>query len=100
MLEHGDTSAREFLDQLSRARVHSRCPCGCASINFTIDGCLPTETDLEVVADFEFGDEAQLCGAFIFKKGGLLAGLEVYGIAVDAPKDLPDIAALRPLRTT
>ena len=39
MLEHGEPDAREFLPQLERAQVlPTRCPCGCASMDFSIDG--------------------------------------------------------------
>ena len=49
------------------------------------------------IADFVFGDENTLSGIFVYKKDGILSGLEVYGLAGDAPKSLPEPEALRPL---
>jgi hypothetical protein len=36
-----------------------------------------------------------LSGIFVFEKSGILAGLEVYGPAAEAPKTLPLPEALR-----
>jgi hypothetical protein len=41
------------------------------------------------LADFVFGTDDDLSGIFVFEKSGVLAGLEVYGLAGDAPKTLP-----------
>jgi hypothetical protein len=102
MLEHGKPGAQAFLPQLEMAQVTDwRCPCGCASINFSVEGFielsdrLPSIADF-AVADFIFGSEQDLSGIFIFQKGGVLAGLEVYGLAGDAPKSLPLSDSLRP----
>jgi hypothetical protein len=46
------------------------------------------------VAVFGSGDE--LSGIFVFEQSGVLAGLEVYGLAGDAPKTLPGPDSLRP----
>jgi hypothetical protein len=40
MLEHGGPSSAAFLPQVERAAVVSRCPCGCASIDFEVAGML------------------------------------------------------------
>jgi hypothetical protein len=50
---------------------------------------------MRVVADFIFGPIDQPSGVFLFTKGGVLAGLEVYGLAGDAPKSLPAFDTLR-----
>jgi hypothetical protein len=97
MLEHGTPDAATFLVQLQTARVISRCPCGCASIDFSIAGQPRPFGPLQILADFEFGDENNLCGAFVFAVNGVLAGLEVCGYAVDAPRELPKTELLRPL---
>jgi hypothetical protein len=97
MLEHGKPEALRYIEQLDHARVASRCYCGCASINFAIDDLVPPGGDTEVLADFEFGEEVQLCGAFVFARDGKLAGLEVCGYAVDAPRILPNVEKLRPV---
>jgi hypothetical protein len=48
------------------------------------------------IADFLFGDEETLSGIFVYEKDGILSGLEVYGLAGEAPKFLPEPEALRP----
>ena len=97
MLEHGATGARTFLPQLERAQVlPTRCPCGCASIDFSIDGQPKPSGGLRPIADFVFGSGDETSGIFVFEQSGVLAGLEVYGLAGDAPKTLPSPDSLRP----
>jgi hypothetical protein len=50
---------------------------------------------MHVIADFLFGGDTDLCGIFLFAQEERLAGLEVYGLAVDAPKTLPTSDLLR-----
>src|SRR5690242_5716019 len=82
MLEHGTPQATSFLPQLDSARVTARCPCGCASVDFSIAGKIPpSRTGLEILADFEWqGPCDALFGAFVFARGGHLAGLEVWSV--------------------
>lgn len=97
MLEHGEPHAREFLEQLAAAEVTPwRCPCGCGSINFQIRGCEPAPPGVHILGDFLFGPENEPAGIFIFESAGLLSGIEVYGLAGDAPRELPPEDALRP----
>ena len=100
ILEHGKPEAAAYLDQLERARVVGRCPCGCATIDFEIDGLGKAPPGVNVLGDFLFGDESALCGVFVFSSNGILSGLEVTGYAVDAPKTLPDPSELRPCNDT
>jgi hypothetical protein len=96
MLDHGKAEARAFLSQLERAQVTPvRCPCGCASINLSIDGLPGPSGGMHSLADFIFGTEEELSGIFVFEQGGVLSGLEVYGFAGDAPKTLPSPHSLR-----
>jgi len=96
MLEHGGAEAKDILPQLDLARVIARCPCGCASIDFEVVGRPRPGGGMRVLGDFLFGGEGDLSGAFIFERGGVLAGIEVYGLAGDAPDTLPEPGALRP----
>ena len=95
MLEHGEPEALSFLSQVAHASVVGGCKCGCASIDFAVDGHLPPLGGLQILGDYLFGSEADLSGVFIFAKGGVLAGLEVYGLASDAPSSLPHPSSLR-----
>jgi hypothetical protein len=96
MLEHGEPEAKNFLVQLDKAEVTPwHCPCGCASINFSIQGHPAPSGGLHPLADFIFGDDENLSGIFAYEQNGTLAGLEVYGLAGDAPKLLPSTESLR-----
>ena len=98
MLENGSPEARGFLSQLEKAKATPyRCPCGCASINFSIDGLPEPSGGLHILADFIFGTDDDLSGIFVFEQDGVLAGLEVYGLTGEAPKVLPSIESLRPI---
>jgi hypothetical protein len=55
---------------------------------------------MHLIADFMFGSDEDLSGIFVFERNGILAGVEVYGLAGDAPKSLPSPESLRPFNTT
>jgi hypothetical protein len=96
MLEHGKPEARAFLPQLEQAEVAPwRCKCGCASIELVIQNNLTHSGGIHPIADFIFGADEELSGIFVFERNGVLAGLEVYGLAGDAPKLLPTTDSLR-----
>jgi hypothetical protein len=100
MLEHGAGAAAECLPQLVEARVVSRCDCGCASVDFAISGLVPPRGGgIRILADFEYRtDEGCLCGAFVFAKAGLLAGLELWSVdGLSTPTTLPAFEQLQPL---
>lgn len=101
MLEHGEPEARAFLAQLDAAQVTPwRCACGCASVEFRIvaeQSPTPRATSgMHILGDFLFGPDGAPAGIFIFAKSGVLNGIEVYGMAGDAPTALPHEAMLRP----
>jgi hypothetical protein len=98
LLEHGELEAKTFLPQFEQAQVTPwRCSCGCASINFSVQGRLQPSGGIHPIADFLFGTEENLSGIFVFEQSGVLAGLEVYGLAGDAPKSLLSPESLRQL---
>lgn len=100
MLENGTREALEFMAQLELAEVTPwKCPCGCASINFQIKGQPEAPPGVHILGDFVLGEGDRLSGAFIFESGGLLSGLEVYGLAGDAPTVLPRVEDLRPIES-
>ena len=100
MLENGTPEALDFLPQLEGLEVTRwRCPCGCASINFQVKDRPKAAPGVHVLGDFVFGEADALSGAFIFESGGLLSGIDVSGLAGDAPRLLPSIQELRPFDT-
>jgi hypothetical protein len=98
LLEHGEPDTTPFVTQLGVAKVVARCPCGCASIDFEVEGRSPPSGHLRILSDYVYGDAETLTGIFIFERGGVLAGLEVYGLAGEAPSVLPNAQQLRPFR--
>lgn len=65
------------------------------SINFQIKGREPAPPGVHILGDFIFGPVTAPAGIFIFESGGLLSGIEVYGLAGDAPAQLPRKETLR-----
>ena len=100
LLEHGESEAHRFVDHVSRARVVGRCPCGCASVDFAIDGQrAPAGTGLHVLSDYQWrGANGELFGVFVFSRGDFLGGLEVWSVDGRAtPTFLPEPSQLEPL---
>ena len=96
MLENGTPDAEPFLRQLEEAQVTPwRCECGCASINFQTKRHPPAPPGVHILGDYLCGEVDAPAGAFIFESGGVLAGIEFYSLAVDAPSVLPE-PPLRP----
>jgi hypothetical protein len=99
MLEHGESHASSFLSQLEQVRVSSRCRCGCASVNFSVAGKESSVTGMDVLSDYVWEDaEGHKFGAFVFARGGLLAGLDLYSVdGAVTPTWLPGSDQLHPL---
>jgi hypothetical protein len=103
LLDHGAAHATAFVPQLLDARVVARCPCGCASIDFSIAGQrAPAGASMDILSDYGWRDDhGHLFGAFVFARGGLLAGLELWSIDSDATATrLPEPQELTPLEIT
>jgi hypothetical protein len=97
MLEHGKPEASRFLSQLARAEATSwRCACGCASFNLRVAGEPEAPPGVDILGDFLVGEGEDSFGVFIFQSGGILSGVEVYGLSADAPQTLPEPEQLRP----
>ena len=63
---------------------------------FQITGPEPAPPGVHILGDFIFGPDDEPAGISIFESGGLLSGIEVYGLAGNAPAELPREDALRP----
>ena len=99
LLEHGGVDNSAFLEQLSHARVARLCGCGCASIDFSIEGKRPQNFAMNTRADYQWrNDSGHLFGAFVFVQDGLLAGLDLWSIGGQSTPDaLPPLGRLVPL---
>lgn len=96
MLENGAAEAHDYLAQLELAEATSWvCPCGCASFNFRIKGKPEAPPGVHILAEFLVGSGENLSGIFIFASEGILSGVEVYGLAGEAPHVLPSPEELR-----
>src|SRR5689334_13392542 len=99
MLEHGIPDARDFLVQLPAVRVTPwRCKCGCASINFVVEGLPDPQGPMTPLGNFTFEAAEGPSGIFIFAQGGTLGGIEVVGYGGNAPSKLPSPADLKAAR--
>ena len=97
MLEHGEPDAQDYIAQLERAEVAPwKCACGCASFHLSVPGLPEPSGGLQPIADYVFGSEADLSGIFVYEQANILSGVEVYGLASDAPSSLPSPESLRP----
>lgn len=100
MLENGTAEAHDYLVQLELAEVTSwKCPCGCASFNFRINGQPEAPPGVHILGHYLVGSGDSLSGAFIYSSAGILSGMEVYGLVGDAPHVLPAPEELRPYET-
>lgn len=96
MLEHGTDDASAFLPQLERVEVTPwKCPCNCASLEFQIHGLPLPPPGVHILGDYVVGNGNEESGAFIFESGGLLSGIEFYGLCADALQILPGVEELR-----
>jgi hypothetical protein len=100
LLEHGTDEARALLPQLDRARVVSRCSCGCASVDFSIDSEVASpQSGMSVVSDYRWdSSEGYLFGVFAYAREGLLSGIDLWSIdGRPTASMLPDTNQLRPI---
>lgn len=98
LLNHGNARGQKTLDQLPAIRVISQCKCGCASVDFSVAGKVPShKAGMEVVSDYWWRTDAgHLCGAFVFLREGLLAGVDLWSMdGQEIPSTLPAIEKLR-----
>ena len=93
MLEHGSGDNSRFIAQLETARVAGLCGCGCASIDFSVNGVRPHGLGITVLSDYQWlTQNGNRCGAFVFAEDGLLAGLDLWSMdGYETPSSIPRI---------
>jgi hypothetical protein len=97
MLANGPASAVGFLPQVDLLEVTSwKCQCGCASLQFEMEGCPASTGGMRPLAEYVFGLDPERSGIFVYEQAGRLAGIEVYGLTGEAAKTLPTISDLEP----
>jgi hypothetical protein len=96
LIDHGNSKASQFADQVDQIKVEAHCECGCASIDFVP----PKEdkaTGLNILSDYLWTNSiGGLSGIFLFAKGVNLAGLEVWSVdGSETPMSLPKTESLQ-----
>ena len=97
LLDHAARDASSYFSQVDLIRVHSRCGCGCASLNFAIgDRGWPEKGAMKIISDHDWdGPGGSQCGIFLFDHFGTLAGIDVYSAdGRIVPNRLPAIGEL------
>lgn len=100
LLEHGKERARSFLPQIKSAWVTSRCGCGCASIDLSINGITYKGTaGMEILCDYCWHTSSgAYFGVFAFACNDLLAGIDLWSIdGQGTASELPDVSLLKVL---
>lgn len=103
LLRHGKDGAEKYLKDLELAKVSGKCQCGCASVDFSINGkSVDSPSGMVIVSDYLWRTENNaLCGCFVFIIEDQLAGLEVYSVdGKETPIKLPLPSQLQPLENS
>lgn len=100
MIENGDADSDRYLAQLNQAQVSEECLCGYDSIDLQIAGVpFDSKKEMIIISDYLYGPISPPCGAFVFSRGGQLAGLNVHSYD-ETPVRLPAISDLRAIPKT
>ena len=98
LVEHSGTDSSEFLAQIDKLTVASKCNCGCPTVYFVVIGQEPSRESEVILADYLATVNEHPVGVMLFQRGGLLSSLEVYSCdGIPKSFDLPKIDSLRPL---
>ena len=74
-------------------RVVARCACGCASVDFAVNG--QSASARPVAEAFGHDSLGRACGVIVWELNGRVSGLEVYECELGSATELPSIEALR-----
>jgi hypothetical protein len=102
LLIHGKENAKEYLSQVERLRVVRRCACGCASVDFGMEGIEPNlHSGMEILSDYYWRTSSgNLCGVYVFAREKKLAGIDLWSIdGQETPSFLPEISDLYAIET-
>jgi hypothetical protein len=94
LLECGTPEEKVFLSTVSGLQVTGRCPCGCASVNFSE---LEPDRNRRQLTQKAFEDsQGNTIGALLFATSDKLIGLEVWYLEGEpVPRETPDPDVLR-----
>jgi len=101
LVDNGDEEARSLKHEIERVTVETECGCGCASIDFAVDGkSLKVNSGMIVVSDHLYESEnGNQMGCFLYSIEGHLAGIEVYSLdGEETPNVLPNPQKLYPFQ--
>ena len=92
LISHGTPEAQDYIPQIEKLRVISRCSCGCPTVDF-----YPPKGPSEILADF-YGVTAENVevGVILHARDGRISELEVYSVAQqEKPFGLPKLETLK-----
>ncbi|HAH50570.1 MAG TPA: hypothetical protein DCL80_04580 [Balneola sp.] len=94
LVDNGNKEAKSLKHEIENISVYSVCGCGCASIDFAIDGNpVKSNSGMTVVSDFLYDSEkGNQMGCFLFTVDKHLAGIEVYSLGSN---EIPDVLPLQ-----
>lgn len=98
LLENGLDKNESYESQLSEIEVSSQCSCGCASVDFSMNGNIPDyKNGMTIISDYYWKSKSGAQnGCFLFAIESKLAGIEVYSIdGIETPMMLPNIKELK-----
>ena len=82
-----------LLPRVPELRVVGRCDCGCASVDFEVDG---QSGGSHPIADAYAASSTGLkCGLILWGRDGAITGLEIYEMDLGTTRELPSIDKLR-----
>lgn len=94
LLTHGQSDVSEYLPQIPKLRVVSKCGCGCPTIDFAI-GRVRKNGPSRIIADGEgTSPEGVRVGVCVHVRDGEISELEVYSCTGEANFRLPKTASL------
>lgn len=95
VLGHGalEGSLDHLRDSVRHLRVVARCTCGCASVDFVLDG---QSAGAHPIAEAVVRDSrGRACGVIVWGLDGRVSGLEIYAGDLDSATELPTVESLR-----
>jgi hypothetical protein len=94
LLGHGRPDASQYLPQIPKLRVVTKCGCGCPTVDFALGGDRK-DGPSRIIADGEgTSPEGVRVGVCVHVREGEISELEVYSCYGEANFRLPEIASL------
>lgn len=87
------TNNLEFIEQIEKTRVITRCDCGCRTIDLKVEGYKPRSVGVNLSAQ-GFSPEGVPVDVVLHVRHGLLSELEIYAMDGTEKFSLPEVDRL------